>query len=128
VAIAGVEAAENTWNNMFTFDDPDNPPLVQEIMNRIVAENGEDYPLYINGSNNLWIFKAVIEGAQSLDPTVVKEWWESIDELDTLFGTGVMCGEETFGIKHLVSQPLSIQWLKDGQVVSGGWIDAGFIP
>jgi ABC-type branched-subunit amino acid transport system substrate-binding protein len=128
VAIAGVAAAENTFNTTPTYGDPDNPPLVQEIFQRVVDKYGEDHVLFLKSANDLWIFKAVIEGAQSLDPTVVKEWWESIDELDTLLGTGIMCGEETYGIKHLLSQPISIQWVKDGQVVSGGWIDVGYIP
>ena len=77
----------------------------------------------------MWILKEVIEAAQSLDPTVVKKKWESMDEVDTIFGKAKVCGDKTFGIKHhVVASPQPIQILKGEKEASAGWIDVGVIP
>ena len=129
IAIAGLEAIEDVFSVCLIPNDPDNPPLVQEIIDRTLAQYGEDYSLKFMSANALWVFKEVIEAAQSLDPTVVKAKFESMDKLDTLFGPGTVCGDETYGIKHhFVAHPLPIDWVKNGQIIPGGWIDVGFIP
>ena len=70
-----------------------------------------------------------IEAAQSLDPTVVKAKWETMDKVETFQGTGRMCGDETYGLKHhAVSHPQPFQMMKDGKVVNAGLVDPGVIP
>jgi branched-chain amino acid transport system substrate-binding protein len=128
IAIAGLEAIEDVFSVCLIPNDPDNPPVVQEIIDRTLVQYGEDYSLKFMSANALWVYKNIIEAADSLDPTVVKAEWESADRLDTLFGPGTVCGEETYGIRHVVSHPLPIDWLKNGQIVPGGWIDVGYIP
>jgi branched-chain amino acid transport system substrate-binding protein len=127
--IAGVNAMKDVFSIAYTPNDPDMPPVAKEIIKRVVDKYGPGYQLEMSGPNCLWILKEVIEAAQSLDPTVVKEKWESMDEVDTIFGPAKICGDETFGIKHhVVASPQPIQMLKDGSEVSAGWIDLGVIP
>jgi branched-chain amino acid transport system substrate-binding protein len=127
--IAGANAMKDVFSIAYTPSDPDMPPVAKEIIKRVVDKYGPDYQLEMSGPNCLWILKGVIEAAQSLDPEVVKEKWESMDEVETIFGPAKICGDKTFGIKHhVVASPQPIQMLKGGVEVSAGWIDLGVIP
>jgi branched-chain amino acid transport system substrate-binding protein len=129
VTIAGTEACKDVFTAAITANDPGLPPLANEICKRTVAQYGLDYSLYLTGADGLWDLKYVIEAAQSLDPTVVKAKWETMNTIETIFGTGTVGGDVTFGIKHhAVAHPWAIQVLKDGVVTSGGWLDIGVIP
>jgi ABC-type branched-subunit amino acid transport system substrate-binding protein len=113
----------------YVADDPNCDPVGREIISRIRAEYGEDYSVYLNAGQNLWVLKEVIEAAQSLDPDVIKAKWESMDTVSTIFGPGTIGGDETCGIKHhYVTTPQHIEVVKDGKIVSGGWVDFGALP
>jgi branched-chain amino acid transport system substrate-binding protein len=129
VNITGVNALKDVFTIAYTPKDPNIPPVAKEIINRTVAKYGADYQLEMSGPNCLWILKEVIKEAQSLDPTVVKGKWESMDKVETIFGMAKICGDKTFGIKHhVVASPQAVQILKDGVEASAGWIDLGVIP
>lgn len=125
--IAGEEATEDVFTTIFTADDPNLPPLAKEVIDRTQAQYGEEYPLLLTAANSLWSLTQVIEAAQSIDPTVVKEKWESMEEIETLFGTGAVCGDQTYGIAHhIVAHPQAIQISKGG-VIKTEWIDV-YVP
>jgi len=64
------------------------------------------------------------EGADSIDPDVVKAKWESLDTIETLYGKGIISGDQTYGIKnHAVAYPWPYEIMMDGKVSSSGWID-----
>lgn len=129
VGVAGAAACEDVFTVCIVEGAPGNPPIAKEIIDRTLTQHGEDYPFKLTGSNALWIIKEAIEAANSLDPAVVKDKLESMGTVDTVYGVGTVCGDETYGIaNHAVAQPLPIQVFKDGQVVPGGWIDIGTIP
>ncbi len=129
VNITGVKAMKDVFTIAYTPKDQNIPPVAKEIINRTVAKYGADYQLEMSGPNCLWILKEVIKEAQSLDPTVVKGKWESMDKVETIFGPARICGDNTFGIKHhVVASPQAVQILKDGVEASAGWIDLGVIP
>ena len=129
VSIAGKETSKDVFTVAVTANDPANPSLMNEINKRIVTKYGPNVSIYLQGATSLWVLKQAIEAAESLDPTVVKAKWETMDKVETFFGQGRMCGDVTYGIKHhAVAHPQPIQILKDGKVVSGGLIDPGFIP
>jgi branched-chain amino acid transport system substrate-binding protein len=128
-SVSGVEAADNFFTVAPVLGAPGNPPVLEELLQRLYDKYGADCPNYLEQSAALYVLVKVIEDAQSLDPTVVKEHWESMNNVDTLFGAGVLCGDEAYGITHhYVSHPQAIQWLRDGEVVFDRWDDIGFIP
>lgn len=128
-SVSGVEAADNFFTVAPVLGAPGNPPMLEKLLQRLQDTYGADCPNYLEQSAALYVLVQVIEDAQSLDPTVVKAHWESMDEVDTLFGPGVLCGDQAYGIKHhYVSHPQAIQWLRDGEVVFDRWDDIGFIP
>ena len=126
--VAGLEAAEGIRTPIATRNDPEMPPVAAELARRITEKYGEDFPLSYQSAISLFVLKEAIEAAQSLDPTVVRDTLESMERIDTIYGPGVLCGEETFGIKHIISHPLPVQIFKDGKPSPGGWIEIGYIP
>jgi branched-chain amino acid transport system substrate-binding protein len=128
VTITGEEPLKDVFTIGLTPGDPNMPPVAKEIINRVTAEYGADYQLEMTAPNCLWVLKEGIEASQSLDPTVVKEKLETMGEVETIWGTAKICGEETFGIKHIVASPQAVQILKDGVETSAGWVDLGYIP
>jgi branched-chain amino acid transport system substrate-binding protein len=127
LAIAGVAAATNVLTGGITAGLPENPPMVNEIYNRLEPQYGAN-TLNLENANGLYVLVQAIEAAQSLDPTEVRDAWEKMDTIDTLFGQGYMGGEEIYGIRHSVSNPHSIQQLIDGEIISHGWVEVGPVP
>jgi branched-chain amino acid transport system substrate-binding protein len=129
ITIAGKEASKDVFTVGVSPNDPGNPPLMNELTKRITDKYGMKTSIYIQGANCLWTLKEAIEAAQSLDPAEVKTKWESMDKIETLYGTGRMCGGQTYGIKnHALSHRQPAQILKDGSVINAGLIDPGIIP
>jgi branched-chain amino acid transport system substrate-binding protein len=128
MAICGKDAADNIVSFGPTPHAKGNPPLLDEVYDRSVKIR--DLPSwYVLTPNGLWVMVKVIQAANSLDPTVVKAKWESMDKVDCLYGTCTFGGDETYGLKHhAVSHPMSYSKLVKGQVVYGGWVDPGPIP
>jgi branched-chain amino acid transport system substrate-binding protein len=129
VKIAGVEAAENVLINSITPGDPGNPKLMNEISKRLIAKYGESTPVMLQSANSLWVLKQVIEAAQSIEPDALKAKWESMSKVETFFGTGIMCGDATSGLKHhIVTHPLPFQTLKNGKIVPAGFSGEVVLP
>jgi hypothetical protein len=51
-----------------------------------------------------------------------------MNTVDTIYGTGIIGGEKTFGIKHVVGHPLPVQEFENGKAISVGWFDVGAVP
>lgn len=126
--IAGATSTEGVRTMIETLNDPEMPPLMAEMAKRVTEQYGTDYPLSYQCITGVYLLKTLIEAAQSLDPTEVKAKFESMDTVDTIYGTGIIGGEVTFGIKHVVACPVPVQKWENGKAVPGGWIDLGFIP
>jgi branched-chain amino acid transport system substrate-binding protein len=118
-------AATNVMSLGFTLDDPTNTPLLKELLKR----SNNSTPVNIDNSNGLYALIQVIQAANSLDPDVVKAKWESLDTLDTPYGTGVLCGDQNYGIHHhAISHPMPYQHVRDQKIFSHGWIQTPPIP
>jgi len=127
--IAGAENMKDVFTVAFTPGDPQMAPLGKEVVEKTIAKYGEGYQLELSAPNCLWILKQVIEAAQSLDPVEVKKKFESMNEVETIFGKASISGDKSFGIKHhVVATPQPIQIFKNGGEAAAGWIDLGVIP
>jgi len=125
IAIAGAEASNNVITSGLTANAPGNPALMDEVYKR----GAPNRTFYLFNPNGLWVLAKMIQAANSLDPAVVKAKWESMDKVETLFGTGYVSGDQTYGIKkHAIGHPLPYQKVVNGKVVFGGWNDVGPIP
>jgi branched-chain amino acid transport system substrate-binding protein len=126
--ICGKDAANNIIT-LAPMANPGNPAVLNEIIKRITTKYGGDAPFYLENSAALYTLIQVIKAAQSIDPTVVKTKWESMDNVDTVFGPGIICGDQTYGIKHHgIAHGMPAQLLDKGQVSFYGWYNVPPIP
>jgi branched-chain amino acid transport system substrate-binding protein len=100
-----------------------NPPQAEEIIGKIQAKLGTDTALYLDNTQAMYSLVRAIEAAQSVDPVEVRDFWSTMTEIDSLYGPATMGGKETYGINQAVAHPQPIQFLKDGEVVDGGYYE-----
>jgi len=124
--IGGTSAATNLVFLSFTLDDPSNPPLMKELIRRRTEAKTRfmgDYP------HLLYVLVNIMKAANSLDVEAVKAKWETSSTVETMFGEGIISGDQTYGIKHhAVGYPYPYQRVQDGKIVSTTWVEMGAIP
>lgn len=120
--VAGLEASTNCiCCGLSSGDYPEITPLMKEIVARSKDKWGYFLEYHLLGYQTIWSLMQAIEAAQSLEPDVIKDVWENMDTIETIYGTGHMGGLETIGINHIVCCPLPVEKMVDGEVVFAGW-------
>jgi ABC-type branched-subunit amino acid transport system substrate-binding protein len=130
LAVAGAPVSDDLFIHCIVAGHPDMTPAIKEIIELGLAA-GYDVtgaPDWIRVMCASWPLVQAIEKAQSTDPAVVKEVFEKMDKIETPFGTGTMCGLETYGIKHAITSPQPLCALENGKVVWIKWQPAPSIP
>ena len=114
----------NDLSGAFTFGSdiatPEhNTDTFNELYKLFVDTYGQDNAAAWNGAcmDNLYNLLQLMQGAGSTDVEAVRSYFDSIDSIETLFGTGVKCGEETFGVAHLIAHPSHALKAENGQIV-----------
>jgi branched-chain amino acid transport system substrate-binding protein len=123
MGVAGIEASTDFFVCNVTYDSPEMPPMVKKIGEMATAKYGKALPFHCNGFQGVWATVQAIEAAQSLDPTEVRDFWEKMDTMDTVYGPGRMGGLEIYGIRHTLYHPVPIQALVNGEVVHVKFVD-----
>ncbi|MBN1366325.1 MAG: ABC transporter substrate-binding protein [Dehalococcoidales bacterium] len=111
-------------NNIMTVsmvEDPNNPPMINELIHRMQTKYNEAFAAGFN-ANCLYVLLQAIEKAQSLDTTVIRDTWESMTTIDSLYGKGTMGGLQTYGIKHAIVHPIPTQLIMNGEYTMGPWV------
>lgn len=121
--IAGKEASTDFFIHSLMLDDPAMTPMIKMIAKRAREKYGEAYTTTVWGFQAVYVLVQAIEKAQSLDPTVVRDTWEKMKTIDTVYGPGRMGGLKTYGINHTVCHPCPIQALDNGKVKWVKWMD-----
>ncbi len=108
----------------FTFgtdiaDTSRNTETFNAIYKKFVDQYGEDTASAWNGAglDNLYTLLQIMQGAGSTDVDAVMKYYETMDTVETLFGTGVKGGQETFGNDHAISHPSHALKAENGKVV-----------
>ena len=108
----------------FTFgtdiaDTSRNTETFNAISKKFVDQYGEDTASAWNGAglDNLYTLLQIMQGAGSTDVDAVMKYYETMDTVETLFGTGVKGGQETFGNDHAISHPSHALKAENGKIV-----------
>ena len=121
--VAGKEASDNYFIHGINVDTPEKTDIIKWILDRGKARYGHERVAFlIEGFDSVFVLVQAIEKAQSLDPDDVKKAWEKMDDIKTAYGPAHMGGKETYGLRHAVVGPRSIEGLEKGEVKSFGWI------
>jgi branched-chain amino acid transport system substrate-binding protein len=121
--IAGIQASTDFFIHQIDLESPAMTPMIKEIVKRAKAKYGKVYGMHIWGFNPFYELKQVIEKAQSADPAAIKDTWEKMKTIDTVYGPGKMGGLKTYGINHTVCAPCPIVALMNGEVKWVKWVD-----
>jgi ABC-type branched-subunit amino acid transport system substrate-binding protein len=123
-------AGMNDLSRAFTMgSDLDNPEhntdIFNEVYNLFKEEYGEDTASSWCGAsiNNMYVLLQLMQGAGSVDVDEVRAYYDTLTTVETLFGTGTIGGQETFGCNHVVANPNPISVLVDGEVQYGGTVE-----
>jgi branched-chain amino acid transport system substrate-binding protein len=126
IAAVGPDAATNFAFLNYTKDDPGYGPILKELIKRLKP----DAPFFtFTLGNCLMVLTNVMEKANSLDVEKIKAKWESLDTIDSVYGTGKVGGLKTFGRRCSVTWPEPYNMTMDGKVIKNlPWIDPGPTP
>lgn len=121
--VAGKANATNAFSVDVPEGHPSIPPARQELAKRLIKP-GQERALHLETTNGLWCLLHVIQEAQSIDSTEVRDYWEKMDTIPgTLWGEGKMGGKKTYGIRHVVATPVPYTRMVNGEMVFGRWVD-----
>lgn len=123
IAVSGTQAATNAFVLCPLSGAPGTPPLLTELNTRSFKLYHQINALYATGFNAVWTLLNAMQAAQSLDPTTIRDTWEKLDTIDTVYGTGWMDGQETYGIKHAIGHKMPVALIDNGQAKFGTWVD-----
>jgi len=119
--IAGQYATDFLDSN-YDLSSAEMTPMIKEICDMISTNFKVDPKLeHILGWEALWALTQGIEKAQSLDSTAVAKALETMDTIETPFGTGKMEGTATYGTNHVLVRPAALATLMNGEAKHVGW-------
>ena len=120
LGLVGPEAANNLINTLsVTYQQNNNPPVIDKIMS-LGDPNKQWFGMAPNG---LYMLKFAIEAANSLDPTAVRDKWETLDTIPTVYGDGFPSGDQLYGLHHHSwAYPCAVTQIMNGQIEYKGWI------
>jgi hypothetical protein len=126
IGAVGAEAATNFICFNYAKDDPNNPPILKEL----VAKLPSDAPFFtFTLGNCLMVLTNVMEAADSLDVDKIRSKWESMDTINSVYGPGKVGGQKTYGARRSVTWPEPYNLFMNGKVtVNIPWVDAGPTP
>jgi branched-chain amino acid transport system substrate-binding protein len=104
-------------------------PYISEPMKRLLEMGDPNRHVFGLGPNALYILAHAIESADSIDPTEVRDHWQTLTSLPTLYGEGFPSGNELFGLtNHAWAHPIPVALVNDGQVEYKPWIIPDVTP
>jgi branched-chain amino acid transport system substrate-binding protein len=102
----------------------DDPSMIPDLwMTKLLKAGDPKRMIFGLAPNGLIMLAYAIEQANSLDPTVVRDKWETLTSVPTLFGPGFPTGQQTYGLKnHAWGYQLPWVLVKNGQIQFEPWI------
>lgn len=129
---AGADACYNAFTlgpSTREEDKSKNTDILNALVDKVAELYGEESAATFDGAaaNCLYIMLQLMQKCGSIDPAVVAAEWEKGGEIETIYGTGVIGGEETYGVaNHAVGSPRSVSIIDPE--AEDGWYFAEWIP
>ena len=128
-------AGKDACSNAFTLgpstreeDKSKNTDIMNGLIAKVAEKYGADTAANFDGAaaNCLYIILQYMQKTGSVDPKVVAAEWEKGGTIETIYGTGTVGGEETYGVKnHAVGSPRSVSIIDPE--AQDGWYFAEWI-
>ena len=79
--------------------------------------------------NALYMLRYAIEAADSLDPTAIRDKWQSLSTIPTLYGEGFPTASQLYGLtNHAWAYPIPVSRAMKAQIEYYPWIKPGVTP
>ena len=127
---AGADISDNAFTLGSDLSNPaNNTEIFNEIFNAFKAEYGEETASTWSGYavNCMYMLLQLLQSAGTTDVEEVIAHFNTIDQLESLYGPGKISGTETYGVNHIISHPNPSTKLVNGEVVYGGMYEC-FVP
>ena len=128
---AGADASYNGFTigaSTRESDQDRNTDVFNALVAKVREKYGDDAASTFDGAaaNTLYIMLQMMQRAGSVDPADVAAAWEEGGEVDCLYGTAVIGGNETYGVEnHAVSHPRPLSQMDPD--AEDGWEFAGWV-
>ena len=129
-------AGEEACYNAFTLgpstreeDRDQNTDILNALVDKVADMYGEENAATFDGAaaNCLYVILQLMQRCGSVDPADVAAEWEKGGEVETIYGTGTIGGEETYGVaNHAIGSPRSVSIIDPE--AEDGWYFAEWIP
>jgi len=97
-----------------------------EVTKELVKIGNEKYGVFnmthLQGANGAFSMLMAIQAAQSLDPKLVAKKWETMTNINTPLGPGLMGGLKTYGVNHVTYSATPMQEIINGKITLVGFI------
>jgi ABC-type branched-subunit amino acid transport system substrate-binding protein len=129
---AGPDACYNAFTVAASTAEVDrvmNNDVFNGVVDKVREMYGAETTASFDGAacNNLYVILQAIQKAGSIDAEVVAKTWENMGTVETIYGTGKLGGEKTYGIaNHVVAHPKPISVIDPE--AEGGWYFWGWVP
>ena len=128
---AGADACSNAFTLGPSTRDADkdkNTDIMNALVAKVAEKYGADTAANFDGAaaNSLYIMLQFMQKSGSVDPLEVAKAWEAGGQVETIYGTGTVGGEETYGVaNHAVGSPRSVSIIDP--TAEDGWYFAEWI-
>jgi branched-chain amino acid transport system substrate-binding protein len=106
-------------------EDPNMPPVMKRLMNM------GDPKRHVFGlaPEALYLLRNAIEAADSLDPAAVRDKWQTLTTIPTLYGDGFPSGNQLYGLtNHAWANPIPVCLIDKQKVDYKPWIIPDVTP
>jgi hypothetical protein len=128
-------AGEEACYNAFTLgpstresDKDKNTDILNDLVQKVTDLYGEETAATFDGAaaNCLYVILQLMQKCGSVDPADVAAEWEKGGQIETIYGTGTIGGEETYGVaNHAIGSPRSVSIIDPD--AEDGWYFAEWI-
>ena len=131
IEYCGTDAAYNafTLGPSTRAEDKDlNTDILNDLVEKVREMYGDEEAANFDGAaaNCLYVILQLMQKTGSVDPEVVAAEWAKGGTIDTIYGTGTIGGEVTYGVaNHAIGSPRSVSIIDPN--VEGGWYFAEWI-
>jgi branched-chain amino acid transport system substrate-binding protein len=104
-------------------------PYMPDIMKRLLNMGDPNRHVFGLAPEALYLLVGAMEAADSLDPTAVRDKWQTLTSLPTLYGEGFPSGNQLYGLtNHAWANPIPVALINNGQVEYKPWIVPDVTP
>lgn len=104
-------------------------PNIAAPMKRLLEMGDPKRHVFGLAPNSLYILKHAIEAANSLDPTAVRDKWQTLTTIPTLYGDGFPSGNQLYGLtNHAWAYPVPVALINNAKAEYKPWVIPDVTP